>query len=320
MRACAAAIAGAVLALCSAPAWAGDLLAPHAKRLAEGGPIWIGPRPSQPPRRVVSLAPNMTDVVLALGLGDRLVGVTSVDEAPEVRSLPRVGGFIDPNPEAILGLRPDLVLWATDGGAVVPMRRLAELARRSSRPFPILALDVVSVADVLATPRAVGEAMGAPEAGRRLSAELAAQVERVRQRSSGLPRRRVLFVVGREPLVVAGPGSFPDELLRIAGCENVVGGDRPWPVYPVEKAAAANPDLVVDAAAHEPVEGIQRLSAVPAVRRGDVVRLSNDDVIRPGPRMIRGLEELLYALHPEARSPSPQLRGGEGQGEGERGR
>jgi iron complex transport system substrate-binding protein len=249
---------------------------------------------------VVSLAPSLTDVVIALGLRNRLVGVTSVDDAPEVAALPRVGGFVDPNPEAILGLRPDLILWITDGSAIAPLRRLAELSRSATSPFAILALDVVSVADVLAAPRVIGDALGAGDAGRRLSAELSRKVDQIRARSRGLPSRRVLFVVGHEPLVVAGPGSFPDELLHLAGCENVVPGDRPWLVYPVEKAAGANPDLVVDAAVHEPAGEISRLSAVPAVKRGAVVRLKSDDLLRPGPRMVRGLEELLVALHPEA--------------------
>jgi iron complex transport system substrate-binding protein len=294
----------AALAAGHAPAArAAEKLEPTGKSLAEGGPLWVGARPATPPRRVVALAPSLTDVLLALGLRERLVGVTSVDDAPEVQALPRVGGFIDPNPEAILGLRPDLVLWITDGGAIAPMRRLAQLAGTSSRPFPILALDIVSVADVLAAPRVIGEAMGAPEAGRRLSAELSAEVERVRARARALPSarpRRVLFVVGREPLVVAGPGSFPDELLRLAGCENVVQGGRPWPIYPLERAVADNPDLVVDGAAREPAEGISRLAAIPAVRRGAVFRLPGDDLLRPGPRMIQGLSTLFRGLHPEA--------------------
>jgi iron complex transport system substrate-binding protein len=295
----------AALALAAALALPGagvaDELRPTGRRLAEVGPIWFGPRPTSPPRRVIVLAPALTDAVLALGLRDRLVGVTTVDEDPAVKHLPRVGGFIDPNPEAILALRPDVVLWMTDGGAVAPMRRLRELTAASSRPFPIVAFDVVSIADVLATPRAVGEVLGEAEAGARLSAALAAEVERIRARAVGLAPRRVLFVVGREPLVVAGPGSFPDELLRIAACENVVTGARPWPVYPLEKAVAANPELVVDAAPREPRQGIARLSSIPAVRRGAVVRLENDDLIRPGPRMIRALPAFFEAVHPEAR-------------------
>lgn len=297
MRAVAAALA-TLLAL-ALPARADDLR-PTGKGAAEGGALWVGPRPAAPPRRVVVLAPSLTDVVIALGLRDRLVGVTRLDDAPEAADLPRVGGFLDPNPEAVLGLRPDLVLWVTDGGALAAVRRLAELSRRSARPFPILAIPIVSVADVLATPRIVGEALGAPEAGGRLAAELSAAVERIRRRAEGLRRKRVLFVVGREPLVVGGPGSFADELLLIAGCENAVGGVRPWPVYPLEKAVAANPDMVVDAAAREPPEGLARLAAIPAVRAGRVVRLANDDLLRPGPRMIRGLEALFAALHPEA--------------------
>ena len=298
-----AATAAAVLGLWAAAggARAGEAAALAHHPLAAEGPVWLARGSTEPPRRVVTLAPSLTDEVLALGLGGRLVGVTTVDDAPEVSRLPRVGGFTDPDPEAILGLRPDLVLWVTDGGAEQPVRRLAELSRGSSRPFGVLALDVVSVADVLATPRVVGAALGAPEAGARLEREMTAEVERVRARARGLPRRRVLFVVGIDPLVVAGPGSFPDELLRIAGCVNAVASGRPWPVYPLEKAVADDPDLVVDAAVREPPEALQRLVAVPAVRRGAVVRAPNDDLLRPGPRMIRGLVRLFDALHPEAK-------------------
>jgi iron complex transport system substrate-binding protein len=102
--------------------------------------------------------------------------------------------------------------------------------------------------------------------------------------------------VGREPLVVAGPGSFPDELLRLAGCQNAVGGARAWPVLPMEVAVAANPDLVVDAALDEPASGIARLGAIPAVRRGEVARLPDDRLLRAGPQMIEALDSLFTAL------------------------
>ncbi len=99
----------------AAPARAEDELRPPGKGASQGGYLWIGARPAAPPRRVVVLAPSLTDIVLAMGLGDRLAGVTRLDDAPEVANLPRVGGFLDPNPEAVLGLSPDLVLWVTDG-------------------------------------------------------------------------------------------------------------------------------------------------------------------------------------------------------------
>jgi len=278
----------------------GAELAPSGRGAAAGGAIWIGEPPRTPPRRVISLAPSMTDFAIALGHADRLVGVTTVDRAPEVAALPRVGGFIDPNPEAILGLQPDLVLWVTDGGALAAVRQLARLA---GGRFPILAVPVVDVADVLATARLVGEALGDPAGGAALATRLEGSVTRLRQRSAGLPRHRVLFVVGRDPLVVAGPGSFPDELLRLAGCQNAVGGGRPWPIYPLELAVAGNPDLVVDAALDEPPEGIRRLAAIPAVRDGRSVRLPSDALLRAGPKMIEALDDLFRALHPEARGP-----------------
>jgi iron complex transport system substrate-binding protein len=301
--AAAAPVLAAALLLASAaaaPARA-DELRPTGKGVAEGGAVWAGPRPTTPPRRVVVLAPSVTDVILAMGLGDRLVGVTHLDDAPEVAGVPRIGGYLDPNPEAVLGASPDIVFWVTNGSALPAVRRIAELSRASRRPFPVVALQIDTLADVLAYPRVVGDALGEPARGERLSRELADQVDAVRRRAAGVAPKRVLFVVGREPLVVAGPGSFPDELLRVCAAQNVVRGDRPWPVYPVEKAVADDPQIVVDAAPREPPEGIRRLSTIPAVRRGAVLRLANDDLIRPGPRMVRALPELFRGLHPEAR-------------------
>jgi len=264
---------------------------------AAGGAEWLGPPPPASPRRVVSLAPSLTDVVVALGEAARLAGVTRYDDAPEVKGLPRVGGFLDPSPEAVLALRPDLVLWLADGGAFPAVRRIAALG------VPVLALPVVDVPDVLACARLVGAALGNAAAGERLARSLEEAIERTSRRAAALPRVRVLMVVGREPLVVAGPGSYPDALLRIAGGANVAEGNRPWPIYPLEKAVAANPDLVLDAAANEPAEGMARLAAIPAVRAGRVARLPNDDALRPGPRLVRALDDLLRALHPEATTP-----------------
>ena len=254
------------------------------------GPLWLGPPAPARPSRVISLAPSLTDTVIALGEAGRLVGVTRYDTAPEVKSLPRVGGFLDPSPEAVLGLRPDLVLWLTDGGAYPAVRRIAELG------VPVLALPVVGVPDVLRAARRVGAALGNPAAGERLAADLDAAVRAAEERASSLPRRRVLLVIGRDPLVVAGPGSYPDALLRIAGGVNVVKGERPWPVYSLERAVADDPDLVVDAAVNEPADTIARLAAIPAVKAGRVVRLPDDRVLRPGPQLPAALGQLQSAL------------------------
>jgi iron complex transport system permease protein len=205
----------AALLVAAPAAGRADEIRSPGKGLAEGGPVWMGPRPAAPARRVVVLAPSLTDVVLALGLRDRLVGVTRHDDDPQVAHLPRVGGYLDPNPEAVVGLQPDLVVWVTNASAVAPVRRIAELSRTSKRPFPVLALQIDTLADVLATPRVLADALGERARGERLSREMADGVEEARRLAAGLPRTRVLFVVGREPLTVAGRGSFPDELLRV---------------------------------------------------------------------------------------------------------
>jgi iron complex transport system substrate-binding protein len=294
-------LAATLVAICGAARADEIELRSTGKGLAEGGPVWIGEPPAAPARRVVALAPSVTDVVLALGLGDRLVGVTRLDDNREVAHLPRIGGYLDPNPEAVVGLQPDLVVWVTNGSAAGAVRKIAEIARASRRPFPILALQIDGIADVLATPGAIAAALGEAARGEELARELAERVEAVRRRAAGRAPSRVLFVVGREPLIVAGRKSFAEELLRVCGARNVVEGDVPWPVYPLEKAVADDPDVVVDAAPQEAPEGIRRLAAIPAVRRGAVVRLADDDLIRPGPRMVRGLDALCRGIHAEAR-------------------
>jgi iron complex transport system substrate-binding protein len=268
--------------------------APAHPGAAAGGVERLGPPAPAAPRRVVSLAPSLTDTVLALGKRDLLVGVTRYDDAPELARLPRVGGFLDPSPEAVVALRPDLVLWLTDGAALPDVQRIATLG------VPVLAIPVVSVADVLACARVVGTALGDAPAGDRLARSLGDAIDAARRRAASGPRVRVLFVAGHDPLVVAGPGSYPDELIRIAGGENVVKGDRAWPVYPVERAVADDPAMVIDGAVLEPADGAGRLAAIPAVRRGAVHRISDDTLLRPGPRLPRALEELSRALHDPA--------------------
>jgi iron complex transport system substrate-binding protein len=285
------------LAAASAPAVAGAAPADEV-----GEPTWLGPRPPARPRRVVSLAPSLTDLVVAMGLADRLVGVTRFDDAPEVSRLRRVGGYLDPNAEAVVALRPELAIWIADEGGVAAVRRIADLG------VPVMVLHVVGVRDVVEGARALGTALGEAAAGERVARELSDSLARARAQGPG-PRPRVLFVLGHDPLTVAGPGSFPDELLRLVGGENVVKDARPWSVYPVERAVADDPELVIDAGVLEPPDSLARLDAIPAVHRGAIRRLSDDSALRPGPRCVRAVAELARILHPEGEAARAQPRG-----------
>lgn len=254
---------------------------------------WFGPPAPACPRRVVSLGPTLTEMVVAMGLSDRLVGVTRYDDLPAVAKLPRVGGWLDPSLEAVLTLHPDLVIWLDHTGGVGPAQGITTLG------LPVMTLRIGDVADVIAAARLLGRALGDAPAGERLARQVSGTWEKARAERRPGPRPRVLFVVGHDPLVVAGPGSYPDDLLRAAGGENVVQDARPWSVYPLERAMVDDPTLVIDGGLHEPPSTLSRLSAIPAVRRGALRRLSDASALRPGPWLGRALSELSHILYPE---------------------
>jgi len=269
-------------------------LAPGAaSTTAAGAPSWLGPRPAGPARRVVTLAPSLTETVLALGAGDTLVGVSRFDERPEVKALPRVGGFVDPSVEAVVALRPDLVLVQPAPGNQRPVEKMAELGT------PVLLLPLHGVGQVLAAIRECGKALGRERASGALLERIERSRERVRRRAASLPRPRVLFVYGFQPLVVAGPGSFADELLRDAGAVNAADrATAPFPVYSVESVLRARAGVVLNAAGlHE--GGGDKLRALPGLREARWVDLPSQDLLHPGPRLAEGLEELFRLLHPD---------------------
>lgn len=255
-------------------------------------PRRLGPAAPAQVRRVVTLAPSLTEAVIALGLTDRLVGVSRYDELPEVARLTRVGGFIDPSVEAVLALKPDLVLVQPAPGNQRPVEKMAELGA------PVLALPMHSVAQVLTALREMGRALGVPQRADALAADLERRREAVRARARIGPHPKVLFVYGFEPLVVAGPGSFADELLRDAGGRNAADqADSPYPVYPVESAVRAHPDVVIDAS--DTGLGAEKLKDLPGLSTARWVKPPSKDLMHPGPRLGAGLEELFLLLHPD---------------------
>jgi iron complex transport system substrate-binding protein len=256
------------------------------------GPHRLGPRAPAQVRRVVTLAPSLTEMVLSLGAGSTLVGVSRFDAAKEVEKLPRVGGFVDPSVEAVVALKPDLVLVQPGPGNQRPVEKMAELG------VPVLLLPLHSVADVLAGMREVGRALGREKEADALISRIEATRTRIREAAKKLPAPRVLFAYGFEPLVVAGPGSFANELLKDAGGINVAAdGGSAYPVYSVERAVRARPDVVVDAADVD--VGKDKVRALPGLSGARWVEVPSLALLQPGPSLGRGLEELFRLLHPE---------------------
>jgi cobalamin transport system substrate-binding protein len=258
------------------------------------------PPATGPPARVVSLAPSVTETLYALAAGDRLVGVCAqCDHPAAVAAVPRVGGYMVPSVEAVIAARPDLVIVVPSPGNRDPVLALERLGLR------VLVVHDRTLADLWATMRAVAGALGRPEAGERLVAETQARLDAVAARVAGLPRRRVLVVIGHDPLVVVGGGTLQDELITLAGGTNVVAdAGTVWPKVTLELVVARAPEVIVDAAMGSEAGAAALfggLTTVPAVRDGRVVTVHDDALLRAGPRVPEAAARLAAVVHPEAR-------------------
>jgi iron complex transport system substrate-binding protein len=253
--------------------------------------------------RVVSLSPSTTEALYAVGAGARLVGRSRYcDFPPEVKELPQIGGYVDPSLEAILGLRPDLVIGARGPAGSALAEKLA--ARGIATYFP----KAETFAEIDAMIAGLGERTGRMDAAAAAVRALDERVARIERAVSASPKTRVLVVFGLEPLSVAGPGSFPDEMIRRAGGQNVVVTGAAYPAIDIERVLALDPDLVVNAAMMEE-RASEHLRAdapgwerVRAVQTGHMATITDEAVLRPGPRVADGLALLARALHPEARA------------------
>lgn len=251
------------------------------------------------PRRIVSLAPSSTEIVFALGAGERLVGTCAQCDHPDAaRAVPRIGSYLLPSVEAVLATRPDLVI-------AVPTPANREAVRALERlGVPVLVVRDRLLADLWEGMRAIGEAIGRVGEARALETSVRGALDGVAACVAGRPRPRALMVVGHRPLIVAGGGTLQDELLRIAGGDNV-GADigTAFPQTSLEVVAARAPDVIVDAAmgSEEHAAGLfVALRHVPAVRDGRIVAAPADDLLRTGPRVTDAARRLAAILHPAA--------------------
>jgi iron complex transport system substrate-binding protein len=254
------------------------------------------------PQRIVSLTPALTEILFAVGAGDRVVGVTQYcDYPPEAKAKPKVGGYVNPSVETTLALKPDLVVVSPGPG-----NRDAALAmRRAGLRLEIVPAETLD--DSLAAIEVVGRLAGAEAAGRELAARVRARLDAVARRVAGAPRVPTLFCIQTDPIIAAGKGTLPSQLLELAGGINVVGMTR-YPRLDVEAVAGAKPDLILQARmdlavgdAHVEESFWKRWPAIPAVANGRVVVLPDDLTLRPGPRVADAVEELAAILHGDAK-------------------
>jgi iron complex transport system substrate-binding protein len=259
------------------------------------------------PGRVVSLAPSITELVFALGAGERLVGVTShCDHPAGARSLPRVGGYTEPNIELVLAARPDVVLVPAEGTLLGPTTRLRSLGLR------VAPVTVTALPELFTACERLGALLGVPSRGAALAADLRGRFGEVRRRVRALQPRPTLVIVDHRPTVAAAPGTFVHGLLEAAGGANVLeGSPQRWPQLGSEAIIGLAPEVVVDVSMGADDEASReararfwrRFPGVPAVRAGRVHALPPELLVRPGPRLVDGLEALARAIQPGAFEP-----------------
>ncbi len=265
--------------------------------LSASGAQWLGPKPPAQVTRVVTLAPSLTETIVALGAVDRLVGVSRFDEQPEVASLPRVGGFNDVSVETVLAAKPQVLVVQKSPGNQKPVETLAKLG------VTVLALPLTTVEDVSQAMVELGRLLHREAEAARLVETLAATRRQMRAEAAARGRKvRVLFAYGFAPLVVAGPGSFAHELLEDCGAVNVAQqAPTAYPTYSLERVVALTPEVVIDAA--DSADGRDALRALPPMRSVRWLPLPSKDLLHPGPALATGLTQLC-ALIATVVSPS----------------
>jgi iron complex transport system substrate-binding protein len=248
-----------------------------------------------PAQRVVSLNPSLTAMAISLGARGQLVGVDDYSaRTPEAAGLPTVGGLYDPSLEAVIGLRPDLVVLVVSAEQRGFRERLEALGVRT------LALAPVSFDEVLAAIETLGARLGRERAAAERVAAIRRTRARVERAARELPVLRGVLVLQRDPLFVAGAGTFVDEMLRALRVDNVANRQPgPWPRLSREWLLAAAPELILDAAPEPEAAAAywSRWASLPAVAAGRVVEVPQGMTTLPGP----ALDEALLVLAAAAR-------------------
>lgn len=248
---------------------------------------------SKTPQRIVSGSPGNTEILFALGLEKRIVGVTNWCTYPEpAKKLPKIGDISPMNIERVLALQPDLVVADVLNGKDA-VDRLNELS------VPVLALNPNSFQDILAAIRLIGLATGRTEAAGRLMKQLETTLKQVRDQGDIVRKRglKVFIVTNWDPYWTAGPGSYLDEAVNLAGGINIARDlDKPWGQLSMEAIIARNPDLVITDVDPAKIYSDPNWATLAAVRKHQVYKIIGDEYYRPGPRLIMALRDLAALL------------------------
>ncbi len=247
------------------------------------------------PQRIISLAPSNTEILFALGLGGKVVGVTDwCDYPPEALNKTKVGGYINPDIEAILALNPDLVLVAHG----TPMGIINSMIEAGLTVFGIKTTDLNDLVNDI---RRIAEITDKEIEAQALTAQMVNQIEAVTNITSGLEQRpKVFYLVWYDPLFTVGSGEFIHELIEKAGGVNIFGNLTGWPVVSLEEILARDPEIIITSQwAYGWALNSTELASTNASQEGRIYTCDDNLVQRPGPRLPKGLQWFAHFIHPE---------------------
>ncbi|MGG3160170.1 ABC transporter substrate-binding protein [Geobacillus stearothermophilus] len=253
------------------------------------------------PKKIVSLIPSNTEIAYALGLGDKIVGVSDFDNYPEdVKTKTKIGGM-EFNVEKIISLKPDLVL-AHASSAHNSRDGLKQL--KDAGITVLVVNDAKSFDDVYASIDLIGKATGTTDKAKQVIEEMKEKLAKIKEKAKQIPadkQANVWIEVSPPPQIyTAGKGTFMDEMLQVISAKNVAGSLEGWPMVTEEKAVAYKPDVIITTyGGAKQVFARAAWKDVPAVKNKRVYDVNTDLVSRPGPRLVEGVEELAKAVYPD---------------------
>jgi iron complex transport system substrate-binding protein len=249
------------------------------------------------PARIISLSPATTEVLFALGVGNRIAGVTSFCDHPEeAKAKQKVGGMSNPSLEAIVALKPDLVVMSTDGNPREVDDRLRSMGLRT------YVWTERTLAELPRGVRKLAAALGVEERGEKLASEIERTLTSSKFKVQRSKKMKVLYIVWPEPLLVAGPGTAIDDAIVLLGMENTAHkAATSYPRYSIEELIREEPEVIFIGKGsgmdmRSVSQGIvKKLSTVPAVKNDRICYVS-DSLYRLGPRVVQGIEELAACI------------------------
>jgi iron complex transport system substrate-binding protein len=254
-----------------------------------------------PAKRIISLAPSITEILFALGLNEEIAAVTNYCDYPEaVLNKPRVGGYINPSIEKIVSLKPDLIIATRDDNRWETNHRLSALG------LCVYLINPKSFHGVAKSIQHIGAAVGREEESKKIMINMTLKKEEIVKRTKSLPKPKVFFQIGYTPIMTVGRKTLADDLIRLAGGKSISENELTnYPIYSMETILSKAPEIIIISTMDSNKESMNLIErwrnwkSIPAVKMKAIHVIDSNLVDRPTPRIVEGLEILAKMIHPE---------------------